>query len=71
MKTTLKTRTKLDDLVTRCTAFAGWVDLVTAMGGAPEQQVYVPTLNGGKSYAKLAGVLARNGYKSFRNGRVS
>lgn len=67
MKTT---KNSLDVLVSRCTAFAGWVDMVTAMGGAPEQQHYVPTLNGGKAYAKLADICRRNGYKVFRGGRV-
>lgn len=56
---------KTDALVKRLTAFRSWADMVGAMC-----EGYIPTLNGGAAYAKLAGIVSRNGYKYFRNGRV-
>ena len=63
------TRTKknaVDILVDTCTAFRTWNEMVACMKNG-----YVPTLNGGKSYAKLADICRRNGFQVFRLGRVS
>lgn len=56
----------LDLLVANCTAFRTWEEMRGEM-----EKGYIPTLNGGKSYAKLAQVAQRNGYKVYRLGRVS
>ncbi|HTU21623.1 MAG TPA: hypothetical protein VMG10_26540 [Gemmataceae bacterium] len=57
---------KLDQMVNRLTAFRTWNDMVACM-----ERGYVPTLNGGRAYAKLAGIVRRLGYKAFRNGIVA
>lgn len=56
----------LDALVDRLTAFRSWVEMEAAMRGG-----YIPSLMGGAAYAKLAGIVRRNGYKVFRNGVVA
>lgn len=55
----------MDAMVRRLTAFRSWEAMVECMRGG-----YVPTLNGGKAYAKLAAICRRNGFKVFRNGRT-
>lgn len=61
----------VDVLVRRITAFRSWNEMVKAMDLGNGRQGYCPTLNGGKAYAKLAGICRRNGFKVFRNGQVA
>lgn len=53
----------LDRLVQSVTAFTSWNEMVASM-----KRGYVPTLNGGKAHAKLAGVVRRNGFRAYRCG---
>lgn len=53
----------LDRLVQTTTAFVSWNEMVGAM-----RRGYVPTLNGGRAHAKLAGVIRRNGFRAYRGG---
>ena len=53
----------LDRLVQTTTAFTSWNEMVAAM-----RRGYVPTLNGGRAHAKLAGVVRRNGFRAYRGG---
>lgn len=54
-----------DRLVADLTAFRTWADMRAAMDSG-----YIPTLNGGRAYAKLADICNRNGYRVFRLARV-
>lgn len=56
----------VDSLVCKLTAFGSWNEMVEAMRGG-----YIPSLMGGKAYAKLCDICRRNGFKVYRNGRVS
>lgn len=53
----------LDQLVSSITAFQSWNSMLQAM-----KQGYIPTLNGGRSYSKLADICRRNGFKVYRKG---
>jgi hypothetical protein len=55
----------LDALVNRLTAFRTWNEMATHMAKG-----YVPTLNGGRAYSKLADICRRNGFQVYRNGKV-
>jgi len=55
-----------DRLVKRLTAFRSWEDMRACMLTG-----YLPTLNGGRAYAKLADICRRNGFKVFRGGLVA
>lgn len=55
----------MDRLVKTLTGFGSWVEMESAM-----RDGYIPTLSGGKTFAKLADICRRNGYKVYRNGKV-
>lgn len=59
------TGSPLDRLVQTITVFENWNAMVASM-----KRGYVPTLNGGKQYAKLAGVVRRNGFRAYRCGII-